>query len=544
MLEVFGAEIILTPGAEGSNGAVQRANALAAEHPEWCFLYQYGNDANPRAHYEGTGPEIWQDCPEITHFVAGLGTSGTLMGTGRFLKEQNPDIKIDRHRAAARRARRGPAQPRRGLHPAGVRATGTASTCSTASASCGPRESIEWTRRLVDESACSPGSRPARRWPARPRSPPRSSAGTIVFIVCDGGWKYLSTGAYTDDLDAAEAERRAGHLLLTSAGSRTPSCDDGPMSDRGPYGQDPEPTEVFPPLPPDSSPTPGGPPADRQRARPRADDRDAAGPTAAADAERDPDDGDALDRWARTILDRRTAARAAAAAAAVTSRPFEPGTRPVVPPAGTARRADRRRRRADRRGHRPASSGRATTATTPAPTAAVDRRRPPARRRPCRRRPRRPRRPRCRRRRPRRRPPPPRRRPSPRRRPRRRPAPPCHRRRPRAADHDRGADHDDDPGHHDDGAGRDDPSGAPVWDGINGSPDLSAFRDALVCTQLDQVIKQAATLHGAGPDQPGDGRPAGRRPVQRPRHDQADPGAAHRRPPTTSRPSRSSGCRH
>ena len=94
MLEVFGAEIILTPGAEGSNGAVKRANALAAEHPEWCFLYQYGNDANPRAHYEGTGPEIWQDCPEITHFVAGLGTSGTLMGTGRFLKEQNPDIKV------------------------------------------------------------------------------------------------------------------------------------------------------------------------------------------------------------------------------------------------------------------------------------------------------------------------------------------------------------------------------------------------------------------------------------------------------------------
>src|SRR5918998_1277951 len=94
MLEVFGAEIILTPGEEGSNGAVRRAEALAAEHPEWCFLYQYGNDDNPRAHYEGTGPEIWRDCPEITHFVAGLGTSGTLMGTGSFLKEQNPDVKV------------------------------------------------------------------------------------------------------------------------------------------------------------------------------------------------------------------------------------------------------------------------------------------------------------------------------------------------------------------------------------------------------------------------------------------------------------------
>ena len=94
MLEVFGAELILTPGEEGSNGAVRRAQELAAAHPEWCFLYQYGNDANPRAHYEGTGPEILRDCPEITHFVAGLGTSGTLMGTGRYLKEQNADVKV------------------------------------------------------------------------------------------------------------------------------------------------------------------------------------------------------------------------------------------------------------------------------------------------------------------------------------------------------------------------------------------------------------------------------------------------------------------
>ena len=94
MLEVFGAEIILTPGEEGSNGAVRRAEKLAAEHPEWCFLYQYGNDANPQAHYEGTGPEIYRDVPDITHFVAGLGTSGTLMGTGRYLKEQDPSIQI------------------------------------------------------------------------------------------------------------------------------------------------------------------------------------------------------------------------------------------------------------------------------------------------------------------------------------------------------------------------------------------------------------------------------------------------------------------
>ena len=94
LLEVYGAEIIPSPGEEGSNGAVRRAQALAAEHPEWVFLYQYGNEANPKAHYRTTGPEIWADVPEITHFVAGLGTSGTLLGCGTYLKEQNPDVKV------------------------------------------------------------------------------------------------------------------------------------------------------------------------------------------------------------------------------------------------------------------------------------------------------------------------------------------------------------------------------------------------------------------------------------------------------------------
>src|SRR3546814_2231109 len=94
LLEIYGAELIMSPGAEGSNGAVARARKLADEHPEWACLYQYANEANPLAHYRTTGPEIWADVPEITHFVAGLGTSGTLMGVGRFLKEQDPDIKV------------------------------------------------------------------------------------------------------------------------------------------------------------------------------------------------------------------------------------------------------------------------------------------------------------------------------------------------------------------------------------------------------------------------------------------------------------------
>ena len=94
LLEVYGAEIIPSPGAEGSNGAVRRAQALADDNPDWVFLYQYGNEANPRAHYETTGPEIWRDVPDITHFVAGLGTSGTLLGVGTYLKEQNPGVKV------------------------------------------------------------------------------------------------------------------------------------------------------------------------------------------------------------------------------------------------------------------------------------------------------------------------------------------------------------------------------------------------------------------------------------------------------------------
>ena len=94
LLQVWGAEFISSPGDLGSNGAVKLAQRLSEENPEWVFLYQYGNEANPDVHYRTTGPEILRDIPEITHFVAGLGTSGTLMGVGTYLKEQNPDIEI------------------------------------------------------------------------------------------------------------------------------------------------------------------------------------------------------------------------------------------------------------------------------------------------------------------------------------------------------------------------------------------------------------------------------------------------------------------
>jgi cysteine synthase len=205
MLEVFGAEIILTPGEEGSNGAVKRAQVMAAQHPEWCFLYQYGNDNNPKAHYTGTGPEIWRDCPEITHFVAGLGTSGTLMGTGKFLKEQNPNIKVIA------------IEPPLGERVEGLRNLDEGYIPPLFDRWHGfdlldrkrvvrPRESIEWTRRLVSECGVFAGISAGAALAGAAKVASEIEEGTIVFIVCDNGWKYLSTGAYTDDLDAAEAK--------------------------------------------------------------------------------------------------------------------------------------------------------------------------------------------------------------------------------------------------------------------------------------------------------------------------------------------------
>ena len=204
MLEVFGAEIILTPGEEGSNGAVKRAQAMAAQNPEWCFLYQYGNDNNPKAHYTGTGPEIWRDCPEITHFVAGLGTSGTLMGTGKFLKEQNPAIKVIA------------IEPPLGERVEGLRNLDEGYIPPLFERWHGfdlldrkrvvrPRESIEWTRRLVRECGVFAGISAGAALAGAAKVASEIEEGTIVFIVCDNGWKYLSTGAYTDDLDDAEA---------------------------------------------------------------------------------------------------------------------------------------------------------------------------------------------------------------------------------------------------------------------------------------------------------------------------------------------------
>ena len=202
LLEVWGAEILPSPGNEGSNGAMRRAQALAAEHPDWFFPYQYGNPANPKAHYEGTGPEIWRDCPEITHFVAGLGTAGTLMGVGRFLKERNPDIQIWAVEPPPGEMVDGLKNIDEGFVPP-VFTDNDGYEVLDRKMIVRPRESIEWTRRLTEVgifAGISSGAIQA----AASKCADTLDEGVIVTIVCDGGWKYLSTGAWTDDLDVVE----------------------------------------------------------------------------------------------------------------------------------------------------------------------------------------------------------------------------------------------------------------------------------------------------------------------------------------------------
>jgi cysteine synthase B len=212
LLEAWGAEIIWTPGSEGSNGAMRRAKELAKEHPEFYFPYQYGNPANPKAHYEGTGPEIWRDCPEITHFVAGLGTAGTLMGVGKFLKERNADIKLIAIEPPAGELVDGLKNIDEGFIP-DVFVDNDGEHLLDGRIIVRPRESVEWLRRYTEVgifAGISSGAilAGAAKLIADGRIPDES---VVVVIVCDGGWKYLSTGAWTDDLDVVEA--RAKHII-------------------------------------------------------------------------------------------------------------------------------------------------------------------------------------------------------------------------------------------------------------------------------------------------------------------------------------------
>lgn len=210
ILEMFGARIIFSPAAGGSNEAVRVARRLAEEHPDWVMLYQYGNEANARAHYETTGPEILADLPRITHFVAGLGTTGTLMGTGRFLRERVPGISIVA------------AEPRYGELVYGLRNIDEGfvpelydESVLTTRFSVSSKDALRRTRELLDQEGIFAGiSAGGALHAALGMAAKAQAAGEradIAFVVADGGWKYLSTGAYSGTLAEAEA-RLEGQL--------------------------------------------------------------------------------------------------------------------------------------------------------------------------------------------------------------------------------------------------------------------------------------------------------------------------------------------
>ena len=213
LLALWGAEIIESPGSEGSNGAVRMAQRLAAENPDWVFLYQYGNPANPTAHYRGTGPEILRDCPSITHFVAGLGTSGTLLGVGRFLREKLGDaVQVWAVEPPSGETVDGLRNLDDGYIPPIFEDLGGADLLDRKTV-VRPRESIEWTRRLTDVgifAGISTGAAVAGAIKCARSLAPGVEA-SIVVVSADGGWKYLSTGAWTDDLD--EVTERAKSII-------------------------------------------------------------------------------------------------------------------------------------------------------------------------------------------------------------------------------------------------------------------------------------------------------------------------------------------
>jgi cysteine synthase B len=205
LLEMWGAEIIFSPAAGGSNEAVRRAKALAGEHPDWVMLYQYGNEANALAHYETTGPEILADLPSITHFVAGLGTTGTLMGVGRYLRERVPQVQIVA------------AEPRYGELVYGLRNIDEGfvpelydESVLTTRFSVPSRDALRRTRELLEQegifAGISTGGVLHAALGVAAKAVKAGRRADIAFIVADGGWKYLSTGAYAGTLD--EAERR------------------------------------------------------------------------------------------------------------------------------------------------------------------------------------------------------------------------------------------------------------------------------------------------------------------------------------------------
>ncbi len=210
LLNAYGAEIIFSPAQGGSNQAVAMAKHLAAEHDDWVMLYQYGNPANTDSHYRTTGPEILRDLPSVTHFVAGLGTTGTLVGVGRYLRAHKADVQIIA------------AEPRYGELVYGLRNLDEGFVPElydpdvlTGRFSVGSYDALRRTRELLEAegifAGISTGGVLHAALAVAEKAAGTGEAAEIVLMVADGGWKYLSTGAYSGDL-AEAAERLDGQL--------------------------------------------------------------------------------------------------------------------------------------------------------------------------------------------------------------------------------------------------------------------------------------------------------------------------------------------
>jgi cysteine synthase B len=197
LLELYGAQIVFSPAEKGTNGSIEVARRMA-EDTRYFMPFQYGNEANPRAHYEGTGQEIVDELPEVTHLVAGLGTGGTLTGAGRRLKEHNPEVKIIA------------AEPELGELVYGLRSLdeGFIPPILDESVLDGKQlvaaeDALRWTRELAEREGIFAGISAGAVLHVARRTAERLDEGDVVCVLADGGWKYLSTEAWTGDAEQA-----------------------------------------------------------------------------------------------------------------------------------------------------------------------------------------------------------------------------------------------------------------------------------------------------------------------------------------------------
>jgi cysteine synthase len=198
LLRMYGAEIVYSEGAKGSNGAVEVALEMSQD-PSFYMPYQYGNEANPLAHYNGTAVEILEELDEVTAFVGGLGTGGTLMGNGRRLKEANPDTLIVA------------AEPKQGELVQGLRSLDDGFIPPIIDISLfdrkimvDNRDAIVWTKKLLEEEGVFAGVSAGAIAAIAHRIGGELDSGNVVFLIPDDGWKYLSSGVYTKPIEEIE----------------------------------------------------------------------------------------------------------------------------------------------------------------------------------------------------------------------------------------------------------------------------------------------------------------------------------------------------